>query len=683
MSLDSKISILLSQLKNNPELQSKNTTAARLNEVTVPNEPLFAGIISNMPLVGAASLINDPKLFNIELDLFVLLKEQIVSNLKLIDVLSISQDKAFLEILKAKKDVRKTVKKPIENIVEINQFIKFLQKFTAADSFSASDSETLKTVKSLITSLKALDVLTRKTSIRRSELLNLLDVILIKKTARIRPRDKISVIDLIKVPKAKLAVDRLTIQDFTPAFKTSTEREDSATLNAVFKDIKPIKVLEEDVATKSFTLNPKALIPTNRVSTKSKTKLKVSFDAVDQMQLFKKVTKDVNITKRSTFSARTNELVSRFLLNRDTVSTESRHKLKTITEKSDLVSASINKFFEVNKVLFEAYSIREGIIKTARFKETVDNFTSLSRTSKKFDRSLQDVADLIIKVSLNQNLARKDQIQILNSILTPKAKVNTERVHLSERVKIDFPFKLFEVFDIVDAEIAKFLNKQIIFPEIVESSDNSIQAKSIITSSRAHVGSRDRDSGGIGDVFFTFATKIFNLITIVNKIEKDFSKTAQEEKIKIEDLTITPRFNLSASRMGITQESVIHFNKVPLELLKINIAVRKSTEKPISEKLKALSFIVTPALAEQITERFLVNDSFNPYLFNKVKEFRIGLKDTILRKIQEKSITDGIKDTLSSSEKGFAWMRDEEYTKGAYFLQPYVATIPPGRSRQF
>ena len=124
MSLDSKISILLSQLKNNPELQSKNTTAARLNEVTVPNEPLFAGIISNMPLVGAASLINDPKLFNIELDLFVLLKEQIVSNLKLIDVLSISQDKAFLEILKAKKDVRKTVKKPIENIVEINQFIK-------------------------------------------------------------------------------------------------------------------------------------------------------------------------------------------------------------------------------------------------------------------------------------------------------------------------------------------------------------------------------------------------------------------------------------------------------------------------------------------------------------------------------------------------------------------------------
>ena len=123
MSLDSKISILLSQLKNNPELLNKNTTAARLDEVTVPNEPLFAGIISNMPLVRAASLINDPKLFNIELDLFILLKEQIVSNLKLIDVFSISQDKAFLEILKAKKDFRNTVKKPFENIVEILSLI--------------------------------------------------------------------------------------------------------------------------------------------------------------------------------------------------------------------------------------------------------------------------------------------------------------------------------------------------------------------------------------------------------------------------------------------------------------------------------------------------------------------------------------------------------------------------------
>ena len=684
MSLDSKISILLSQLKNNPKLLNKSTTAARLDEVSVPNEPLFAGITGNMPtLLGAASLINDPNLFNVELDLFVLLKAQLVSSLKLTDVLTISQDKAFLEILNAKKDFRRAVTKPLESIVEIDQFIQFLRKFTLADSFSTSDSETLKTTKSLVTLLKTLDVLTKKTSIKKLELLDLLDEIIIKKTARVKPQDIIKLADVIKVPKAKLAVDRLTIQDFTPAFKTSTEREDSATLNAVFKDIKPVKVLEEDVATKSFTLNPKAVITRDRVSAKSKTKLKVSFDALDQMQLFKRVTKDVSIVRRSTFSARTNELVSRFLLNIDRVSTVSRHRIKTSTEKSDLVTASIDRFFDLNKTLFERYNIRDGVIKPARFKATVDNFASFSRTSKKFDRSLEDVADLIIKVSLNPNLAEKDQISILNSILTPKAKVNTERLHSSEFIKLQFPFRLFEVFNIVDSEVARFLNKQIIFPEIVKSLDNSIQAKSVITSSQAGVITRDRDSGGIGDIFFTFGRKVIDLVNIIDRIKKEF-RTPQKEVIKITDLVLDGRSEFISSRIFADDDKLGTLVGKALIPFIVDIDDRNyanSLEKVRSEKLKARSFTITPALAEQITERFSVNDSFNPYLLNKVKEFRIGLKDTTLKKLQEK--TDGIRDTLSSSEKGYAWMRDEEYTKGAYFLQPYVATIPPGRSRQF
>jgi len=684
MSLDSKISILLSQLKNNPELLNKNTTAARLDEVSVPNEPLFAGITGNMPtMLGAASLINDPNLFNVELDLFILLKEQLVSRLKLIDVLSISQDKAFRDILVGIEDVRKGVTKPLESIVEIDQFIKFLRKFTLADSFSIGDSETLKSTKSLVTTLKALDVLSKKTSIKKSELVNLLDELTLKKTARVRPRDKISLIDVIKVPKAKIQIDRLVIQDFTPAFKTSTSREDVATLNAVFKDIRPTKVLEEDIAAKSFTLNPKALIRIDRVSAKSKTKLKVSFDALDQMQLFKRVTKDVSIVRRSTFSARTNELVSRFLLNRDTVATKSRHKLKTATEKSDLVTASIDRFFKVNRVLFERYNIRDAVIKPARFKQTVDNLASFSRVSKKFDRSLEDVADLIIKISLNPNLAEKEQIQILNSILTPKAKLSTERLQTSEFIKIEFPFRLFEVFDIIDVDIAKFFNKLIVFPEIAETSDNLIQAKSLVFSTKAGLRTKDRDHGGIGDIFFTFGRKIIDLVNVVDRIKKEF-RTPQKETLKITNLVLEGRSKLISSRIFADDDK--RGTLVGKALIPFTVGIQdnryaNSLEKVRSDKLKALSFTVTPALAEQITERFLVNDSFNPYLLNKVKEFRIGLKDTTLKKLQEK--TDGIRDTLSSSEKGYAWMRDEEYTKGAYFLQPYVATIPPGRSRQF
>ena len=684
MSLDSKISILLSQLKNNPELLNKNTTAARLDEVSVLNEPLFAGITGNMPtMLGAASLINDPNLFNIELDLFILLKEQLVSRLRLIDVLSISQDKAFRDILTGIEDVRKGVTKPLESIVEIDQFIKFLQKFTLADSFFISDSETLKSTKSLVTSLKALDVLSKKTSIKKLELVNLLDEIIVKKTARVRPRDKISFIDVIKVPKAKIQIDRLVIQDFTPAFKTSTSREDVATLNAVFKDIRATKVLEEDIAAKSFTLNPKALIRADRVSAKSKTKLKISFDALDQMQLFKRVTKDASIVRRSTFSTRTNELVSRFLLNRDTAATKSRHKLKTITEKSDLVTVSIDKFFKVNRVLFERYNIRDAIIKPARFKQTVDNLASFSSASKKFDRSLKDVVDLIIKISLNPNLAEKEQIQILNSILTPKAKLSTERLQTSEFIKLEFPFRLFEVFDVIDVEIAKFFNKQIVFPEKAKISDNLIQAKSRVFSTRAGLKTQDRDHGGIGDIFFTFGRKIIDLVNAVDRIKKQF-RTPQKETLKIANLVLEGRSKLISSRIFVDDDkrgTLVGKAFIPFTVGTQDNRYANSLKKGRSDKLKVLSFTVTPALAEQITERFLVNDSFNPYLLNKVKEFRIGLKDTTLKKLQEK--TDGIRDTLSSSEKGYVWMRDEEYTKGAYFLQPYVATIPPGRSRQF
>jgi len=684
MSLDSKISILLSQLKNNPELLNKNTTAARLNEVSVPNEPLFAGITGNMPtMLGAASLINDPNLFNVELDLFILLKEQLVSRLKLIDVLSISQDKVFKDILAGREDVLRTVTKPLQSIVEIDQFIKFLRRFNLADSFTISDSETLKATKSLVTSLEALDALSKKTAIKKSELLDLLDEIIVKRTARVRPRDKIGLTNIIKVPKAKLAVDRLIIQDFTPAFKTSTEKEDTAALNAIFKDIKPTKVLEEDIATRSFTLNPKAIFRTNRISAKSKAQLKASFDVLEQIQLFKRVTRDVSILRRSTFSARTNELVSRFLFTVDRAGTKSKHKLKTTTEKKDLVTASIDRFFKVNTNLLERYNIRDGIIKPARFKQTVDNFASFSRVSKKFDRSLEDVSDLIIKISLNPNLAERDKVQILNSILTPKAKFSTEKVQTSEFIKLKFPFRLFEVFDIIDVKIVKFLNKQIIFPEIAETSDTSIQAKSLIFSSQTGLSTKDRDYGGIGDIFFTFGRKIIELVTIVDRVKKEFRRP-RKDSLKIADLILEGRANLISSRIFADDNrlgTLVGKALIPFTVGIQDIKYANSLEKIRSEKLNTLSFIVTPALAEQITERFSVDDSFNPYLLNKVKEFRIGLKDTTLKKLQEK--TDGIRDTLSSSEKGYAWMRDEEYTRGAYFLQPYVATIPPGRSRQF
>ena len=63
-----------------------------------------------------------------------------------------------------------------------------------------------------------------------------------------------------------------------------------------------------------------------------------------------------------------------------------------------------------------------------------------------------------------------------------------------------------------------------------------------------------------------------------------------------------------------------------------------------------------------------------------IDEMFLMVRESISKKYFPKRSIDN---TLSFSEQGHAWMRDEEYTKGPYFLQPYVAAIPPGRSRQF
>ena len=47
------------------------------------------------------------------------------------------------------------------------------------------------------------------------------------------------------------------------------------------------------------------------------------------------------------------------------------------------------------------------------------------------------------------------------------------------------------------------------------------------------------------------------------------------------------------------------------------------------------------------------------------------------------SASPSFSDNAGASIRGTAFIRDEEYTTGAYFLEPYVATVPPGRSRQF
>jgi hypothetical protein len=92
-------------------------------------------------------------------------------------------------------------------------------------------------------------------------------------------------------------------------------------------------------------------------------------------------------------------------------------------------------------------------------------------------------------------------------------------------------------------------------------------------------------------------------------------------------------------------------------------------------------FLTTPASIAIKRSTFTTNDDFNPWVMNKIiHELGLTAQDLVRKKYLPRRSIDNV---LQASEKGVAFIRDEEYTKGPYFLQPYVAAIPPGRSRQF
>ena len=74
--------------------------------------------------------------------------------------------------------------------------------------------------------------------------------------------------------------------------------------------------------------------------------------------------------------------------------------------------------------------------------------------------------------------------------------------------------------------------------------------------------------------------------------------------------------------------------------------------------------------------------------YNNVRQIHDGLKLEYNRMIGPAEIYEKVLDRELSTEiintsiKGVAFMREESYTTGAYFLEPYVV-VPPGRSRQF
>ena len=111
-------------------------------------------------------------------------------------------------------------------------------------------------------------------------------------------------------------------------------------------------------------------------------------------------------------------------------------------------------------------------------------------------------------------------------------------------------------------QLARFLNRRIILPEVAEVKDNALATAADVITDRAGVLNKDRDAGGIGDISFLFSTQFFQYLALVQEVKKEAQKP-RKDRVSIQDFILTPRFRSAASRLGIEEKSVIHFNKVP------------------------------------------------------------------------------------------------------------------------
>ena len=313
------------------------------------------------------------------------------------------------------------------------------------------------------------------------------------------------------------------------------------------------------------------------------------------------------------------------------------------------------------------------------------NFDRINTSTEAFLKAiLPRLSKLDLKSfeSRHSNKALRELAEIRDNISVPRApSVQSSLVSVLSFFKFvpDMKFEssaeFVKHFDIRDVH-------KVPKTETADLKSSTLTPLARIKTSSVGVKSEDRDQGSIGDVFFTFGTGMSELAEFSQRVTKDFDKNFPSLNLKIVTPIIQGKARYEIERLLI--EDTRHGHKVGKALQNklyiLDHKVEKDYKKPIKTVGDLRDLIINdPNKFNLLAERFIAKDDFNPWLFIKNNISVISVSDS-----DTKDITQSIhRDTFSSSETGYIWARDEEYTEGAYFLQPYVAAIPPGRSRQF
>jgi hypothetical protein len=518
----------------------------------------------------------------------------------------------------------------------------------------------------------------------------------IKKRSFQRPKELLNVLSEALIPKGKfLPTEKVDFEEVITFAQSITLSPQTFKVADEKHPDKIGKGLLELLVQKEHVLTPKVIFLLTKFFSSDRQKLKITTALSNQkVKLLDKHSKGIGVGKRSENIESFSHLIdspAETIIKGERVSTSTEKQKKVVKPLREGIDLSDIEFFNMNRALFEIFDLKDPVLTPAKSRVESDRVLLQSTEAKDVTKPLSEGVDLSHRETFDsiKSLFTDNGAFRINTVNPTKARVESDKVLLKSFTDI---IRQFELLDKADFD-ARRLNKDIekIIHHASKSSTQDITlvtANSLIHGEVLGIISRDRDAGGSGDVFFTFkpAFRKDKIDVDDEKVVKDVTKPLSIDSAATKEVLMQrARAKIIGNKAFV--DDIIFAFKMGKGIKNDKIAVDdeeviKDLEKPLKTIGDLKDFFLTaPASIAIKRSTFTTNDDFNPWVMNKIiHELDLTAQDLVRKKYLPRRSIDNV---LQSSEKGVAFIRDEEYTKGPYFLQPYVAAIPPGRSRQF
>ena len=518
----------------------------------------------------------------------------------------------------------------------------------------------------------------------------------IKKRSFQRPKELLHVLSTTLAPKGKLIpVQKVDFEEVVTFAQFITLKPQAFKVDDERHPHKIGKGLLELLLQKEHVLTPKAAQLFTRFFSSDTQKLKIGTNLQNQkVKLLDRHSKDIGVARRSenieSFS-RLIGLPAESIIKGERVATSTEKQKKVVKPLREGVDLSDTEFFKMNRALFEIFDLKDFVFTPVKSRIESDRALLKSTKAKGVTKPLRDGVDLSDRETFDsiKSLFTDNGAFRVNIVNPTKAQVKSDRVLLESFTDILRQFELIDKAILDDGIVEKDIEKIIHHASKSSSRDiRLVTANSLIHGDSIGVISRDRDAGGSGDVFFTFkpAFRRDKVLVDDEEVVKDVTKPISTDSAAIKQVLIQRARAKIIGNKALVNDVLFAFNMGKGIRGDRVIADDEEVIKDVEKPLRTVGdlrdfFLTTPASIAIKRSTFTTNDDFNPWVMNKIiHELGLTAQDLVRKKYLPRRSIDNV---LQSSEKGVAFIRDEEYTKGPYFLQPYVAAIPPGRSRQF